>query len=368
MDPKAGGVCQALRDMIHGITSNDQTMLNEVVCLDDPGESFLSKDSFKIYALGNGQTSWSYNKKLFYWLDQHYDNYDKIIVHGLWQYHSHVVGQLRKTRKFTYYIMPHGMLDPWFQRDKSRKLKAIRNEIFWKLAEKRVVNNADGLLFTCEQELLLARETFKGYNPKKELNVGLGIQMPPEQTEEMQPAISRNAYLLFLSRIHPKKGVDLLIHAYKQLKSEIPEIPELVIAGPLDSAYASKMQSLAADCQSIHFTGMLQGNAKWGAIYGCEAFILPSHQENFGIAVVEAMACGKPVLISNQVNIWKEIERDRAGIISSDTIEGMKEQLVQWLRLPADEKLQMAKNAKLLHRKNFSIEEAARKMKEALMQ
>jgi hypothetical protein len=72
---------------------------------------------------------------------------------------------------------------------------------------------------------------------------------------------------------------------------------------------------------------MLSGAAKWGALYGCEAFVLPSHQENFGIAVVEALACGKPVLISDQVNIWREIVEDGAGLVEGDAEEGVEKLL-----------------------------------------
>src|SRR5690606_8370043 len=108
--------------------------------------------------------------------------------------------------------------------------KALRNEIYWWLIEKKTVNQADGLLFTCQQELLLARETFKGYKPKQELNVGYGIQAPPAYTEKSTPpALTDKSYWLFLSRIHPKKGVDLLIHAYKKLCLQYSSVPDLVI-------------------------------------------------------------------------------------------------------------------------------------------
>src|SRR5690606_7615204 len=143
------------------------------------------------------------------------------------------------------YVMPHGMLDPWFQRDKSRRIKALRNEIYWRLVEKKTVNKADGLLFTCQQELLLARETFKGYKPIQELNIGYGIQAPPVYIEQsMPPALADKPYWLFLSRIHPKKGVDLLIHAYEKLCLQNGSVPDLVIAGPTDNDYAKQMVQL----------------------------------------------------------------------------------------------------------------------------
>jgi glycosyltransferase involved in cell wall biosynthesis len=77
---------------------------------------------------------------------------------------------------------------------------------------------------------------------------------------------------------------------------------------------------------------MLEGDAKWGAFYGCEAFVLPSHQENFGISVVEALACDKPVLISSKVNIWREISEDNAGIVEEDTLEGVRRLLRLYLK------------------------------------
>jgi glycosyltransferase involved in cell wall biosynthesis len=81
----------------------------------------------------------------------------------------------------------------------------------------------------------------------------------------------------------------------------------------------------------------LRKSEKWGVLYGCEAFVLPSHQENFGIAVVEALACGKPVLISDQVNIWREIVEDGAGIAEADTEEGVVKLLKKFLNARRDE-------------------------------
>jgi glycosyltransferase involved in cell wall biosynthesis len=105
---------------------------------------------------------------------------------------------------------------------------------------------------------------------------------------------------------------------------------DLVIAGPgWDSEYGRRIKELirehgawSRELGEIHMVGMLEGGAKWGALYGCEAFILPSHQENFGIAVVEALGCGRPVLISDKVNIWREIVDDGAGLVEEDSVKG----------------------------------------------
>ena len=107
---------------------------------------------------------------------------------------------------------------------------------------------------------------------------------------------------------------------------------------------------------------MLTGDAKWGALYGAEAFALTSHQENFGIAVVEALSCGTPVLISNQVNIWREIKEDNAGFVGDDTLSGAEQVLWRWeSRLPEDN-MKMKRGAQLSYGSRFSVAQAARNL------
>src|ERR1035437_10156512 len=95
----------------------------------------------------------------------------------------------------------------------------------------------------------------------------------------------------------------------------------------------------------VTWTGMLAGDLKWGAFYQAQAFVLPSHQENFGIAVAEALACGRPVLISNKVNIWREIAEDRAGLVENDDRAGAVQLLRQWTGMSATAKTEMGRRA-----------------------
>ena len=105
---------------------------------------------------------------------------------------------------------------------------------------------------------------------------------------------------------------------------------------------------------------------KWEAFYNCEAMILPSHQENFGIAVVEALACSKPVLISDQVNTWREITNHKAGLVEPNTLKGTLNLLTQWNALTSKQKAQMAENARECFMENFAIEPAARRLYKVL--
>lgn len=392
MDPKMGGVSQAVRTMIVGLT--DLGVQNEVLTLDAPGAPFLAADPFPLHALGPARGPWSYGAQLVPWLLSNLARFDAVIVHGLWLYHGYAVkkalARCRHPRQGVnqpalpkLYVMPHGMLDPYFQSAPGRKLKALRNWVYWRLIEGQLVNEADSLLFTCEEECRLARNSFHPYHPRGESVVGLGVEDPPPYTSVMQeafrtqcPELGDDGFLLFLSRIHEKKGVDVLLKAYASHLGEAAKgrggtLPKLVIAGPgLDTAYGREVHQLVASAPdlrtSVFFTGMLTGASKWGAFYGCDAFVLPSHQENFGIAVVEALACGKPTLVSNQVNIWQEIKFFEAGIVANDTLAGTQELLRCWASLTKEQKTIMEQQARRCFLQAFTIQSAAQRLAQAL--
>ena len=381
MDPITGGVSQGLRNSIpewdrHGHTT-------QIVCLDSPTAEYLKDETLPIVCLGPAQTALQYSNKLYPWLIKTLPDFDAVVVEGIWQYHSYAVYKaIAKIKRLKlkcpkFYIMPHGMLDPYFQKAESRKLKALRNEVYWRLIESKCINTADAILFTCQEELLLARTTFKHYKPKAELNVGFGIPNIPSYTQEMKTAfiqlshLSENEkYFLFLSRIHPKKGLDILINVYIELikHSNLPlhECPALIIAGPgLETDYGKDLVKKVLNnnlTEKIRFTGMLSNDSKWGAFYGAEAYILCSHQENFGISVVESLACSKPVIISNQINIWREIEASHAGIICDDNEASLKLALLKWVDLNIDKKNEMGINALASFTKYFHVKSASEKM------
>ena len=192
--------------------------------------------------------------------------------------------------------------------------------------------------------------------------------------EKMCPGLAERRYFLFLGRIHPKKAIDLVIKAYATIcrmrTTENLPVPGLIIAGPDgETAYGQAMRKLGSEIcppDSIGWPGMLTGDSKWGALYGCEAFVLPSHQENFGIAVVEALACGRPVLISNQVNIWREIEESGAALVANDDLAGTTSLFQRWLKLSASTKAAVAGRAKFCFEDCFSGAKAAHNLLNAV--
>jgi len=374
MNPHTGGPCQTIRNFAPWFAEQGNSL--DIVCLDDPKSDYLAREKCHVYALGRGLGSWNYHPALAPWLNEHLADYDAVILNGLWQFQGYALWRAaNRANAPPYYIFPHGMLDPWFQRISVRPLKALRNWVLWKIIQHRVVHQAAGLLFTCEEERRLARQPFRPYFPKREVVVGLGLPEPAAYHHGMMAAFSEKCpkidgkrYFLFLGRIHPKKGVDLLVKGYaalcRSMGNSLP--PNLVIAGPgLETTYGQKMRKLASEfCppNSIFWPGMLTGDAKWGALYNCEASILPSSQENFGIAVVETLSCGRPVLISNQVNIWREIKDDGAALVQEDSVVRTTRLLQDWIGLSSETKSNMAGRAKPCFKRYFSIESATRKL------
>ncbi|MEP2279879.1 glycosyltransferase [Maribacter sp.] len=382
MDPIYGGMCQGIRNSIGYIDSIE--IDSDVVCLDEPDAEYLGNDNFKIIALGGKTSSWAYSKHLLPWLNKNISKYQAIIVHGLWQYNGYAVrkalnqvrGKGENTPKL--FMMTHGMMDPYFQKAPERKLKAIRNILFWKVIEKKIMNSANGILFTCEEELLLARKTFKGYSPKKEMNIGYGILSPPsknltdiESFKKRHDILPDEEYFLFLSRLHHKKGLFNLLNAYSKALIEKIKLPKLILAGPgIESEFGQKLYNLVEHDsllkQHVKFIGMISGSEKWASFYGAKAFILPSHQENFGIAVVEALACKCPVIISNKVNIWREIEKGNGGIVSEDTEQATFEALKEYSSLSNSKLAKIKENAFKVYLDNFTMEKTSRQYIKAI--
>jgi glycosyltransferase involved in cell wall biosynthesis len=262
------------------------------------------------------------------------------------------------------------MLDPWFKR--TFPLKHAKKWLYWPWADYRVLRDARAVLFTCEQEKLLAPQSFALYRAHPVVT-GLGTTSPPAGVNstaflERYPELRGKRLLLFMGRLHPKKGCDLLLEAYAATLANAPAW-RLVFAGPDASRW---QQTLAARADTLRiagrivWTGMLRDTLKWSALAAAEVFVLPSHQENFGIAVAESLACGVPVLISSEVNIWREIEAANAGLVAPDTIEGTTTLLTRWQQLHQAERATMRQNARQCFAQHFDIEHSAARLLEVI--
>ena len=345
---------------------------HEIVSLDSPQDAWVKECPLRVHALGPARGKFRYSPKLVPWLKRHASEYDAIIVNGIWQYNSLGVFRGLRQRPTPYYVFPHGMLDPWFKR--AYPLKHLKKWLYWPWGEYQVLRNAKAVCFTCEEERRLARESFWLYRCNEKV-VAYGTAAPagdPQRQRqlffELCPETRGKRIILFLGRIHPKKGCDMLIRAFAQLLEAEPRNPagtaclHLVVAGPDQTGWSRELRSLAASLRHskrITWTGILTGDLKVGALRAADVFVLPSHQENFGIAVAEALACSLPVLISNKVNIWREVEQEKAGMIENDDAEGTAQLLKNWYSLGWEEQTSYRDNAYRCFKAHFEINRAA---------
>jgi glycosyltransferase involved in cell wall biosynthesis len=372
LDPRGGGPMEGVRQTARAALAQGHT--STVASLDAPGQPFLEGNPFETVALGPGSFHYGYSPRLVPWLRAHALRFDAVIVHGLWQYPGLAAWRALRAGPVPYFIFPHGMLDPYFKR--AFPLKHLKKWLYWPWAEYRVLRAARAVFFTCEEERRLARRSFWLYRCREEV-VGYGTASPPVEREPAQseffaayPELRERRILLFLGRLHAKKGCDLLIEAFAALAAQDPRW-HLVLAGPCAAGLAAGLRARADAAGVTHritWTGMLTGTSKWGAFFAAEVFALPSHQENFGIAVAEALACCLPVLISDQVNIWREIQDDGAGLVEADTLAGTHRLLQRWSALAEDERAAMRQRARHCFETHFEVSRYAQRLYECLEQ
>jgi len=339
-----------------------------VLSLDKPDSPWLIQSGFQSIGCGPSLTGYGYVKALPSRILQYARHHDHVIVHGLWQSHSLAVLRALRGTSIPYSVYPHGMLDPWFQ--KTYPLKHIKKSLYWLLAESRVLHNASAVLFTTECERELASHSFSPYRVN-DIVLGYGASPPPaDHVHQRQaflttfPTLQNKRIILYLGRIHPKKGIDLLLYAFASI-CHTDSTLHLVIAGPDSTGHRSALQLLCISLgisERVIWTGMLLDTLKWGALRSAELFCLPSHQENFGIAVAEALSCAIPVMIANTVNISGEVANACAGIIHSDTRQSTIDALAIWINMPATEKSTMSLNAELLFKARFDLSSVARNL------
>ncbi len=362
LSPAAGGPPEGLRKLLPQYRALG--IEPEVVSQDAPADDFLKTVPATVHAVGRPSNGYGYSPALAHWLKDNVANYDLAVINGVWQYHTHAAWKALRGR-VPYGLFTHGMLDPWFKRN--YPLKHLKKTLYWRPFLYPTLRDAKAVFFTTETEMQLAPESFRP-------NRWHGVVVPYGTIQpEGDPAAQREAFyrlcpeaqgrrlLLFLGRLHEKKGCDLLIEAFAKVANSFPDL-DLVMAGPDQVGLEARLRQQAAASgigDRVHWPGMLSGDTKWGAFYASEAFVLPSHQENFGIAVAEALACGRPVLISNQVNIWQAILEDKVGLVDEDTLAGTHRLLSKWLEMRPEERAGYAERSLPSFTRRFSMKQCA---------
>lgn len=368
-DPVQGGPSEGARRIGDALVREGHDC--HVLTLDPAGSPWLADFAGSVHALGglNGDRSSQLSRLGDYlrgapaardWLQRNAGAFDGAIVHGLWNYSTRLARDVLPCSGVPYVVFSHGMLAPIFAR---QRVKHLAKRLLWRTNEGILLRQAAAVAFTTADERDAARTTFRRWN-MREAVVGFGTVQPPVLTAEMQnafrravPALGDRRYLLFMGRISAVKGCDDLIGAFAAVALQWPDV-DLVLAGPAEPGLYDDLSIRAQRhgiAERLHWPGMIARDVKWGAVYGCEALVLASHHENFGMVVAEAMACARPVLITDRVNIHPAVASAGAGLVVHDNVEAFEDGLRCLLALTDDERAVMGQRGAALFRAEYDI-------------
>ena len=322
-----GGPSQAVFEMCRAVQRRGADVL--IATTDADGPERLPLETGKPVDYQGAQTiifrrQWSqrfgYSLPLALWLNDNVKNFDVVHIHAVFSHPCLAAARACRKQGVPYIVRPLGSLDPW-----SMGQKPLRKRLMWHLAAGRMLHQAAAVHYTAREEQQLAERSLgigRGFV------IPLGIEMEKlnsaattETFRQRHPLLGDMPYVLAMSRIHPKKNIELLIEVFLSLVKQ-PEFNQwrLVIAGEGEAEYKESLRSLVEEkggAEKILFPGWLDGSEKASALQGAALFALTSRQENFGLAVVESLACGVPVLVSNHVNLAPEIEESHLGWVTS---------------------------------------------------
>lgn len=282
--------------------------------LDVPVERETTLDGVRVwYFPVRLPRSWTRAPRMTAALARRVQEFDLVHVHGLFQYPTMASCAACRRRGVPYVLSPRGMLDPHAIRVKS----TVKKRLYLALLEGRNLKRAAALHFTSAEELALAA-AIGVRTPGFVIPNGLDIAAFPDAASRRPDGTDSPSTILFLGRMHQKKGLDLLIPAFAQVVAARPG-SRLILAGPDDGGYLATVRALIRQHgleDSVRYVGMLLGQDKVDALCNADFLVLPSYSENFGMVVIEALVCGTPVVVSDRVNIWTEIAEAGAGLVT----------------------------------------------------
>lgn len=263
------------------------------------------------------------------WLRKHISDYDVIHVHAIFSFVSTFAMFLARKKGIPYIVRPIGQLEEW-----SLQQSSNRKAVYLRLIEHKNLLGASSIHFTAESEQQQALRVIPELQSCV-IPLGLSIPMPISQARRKMRDrwhLERGTpTILYLSRLHPKKGLDLLLDAL----AIVDDFPfQLLIAGEGDKVFKKALQDKILRLELDHcckFLGFVQGSQKNLLLQGADLYVLTSHSENFGIAVLEAMASGTAVLVSQQVALSKEVEKHKLGFVTALDANDIRRELIDAL-------------------------------------
>ena len=289
---------------------------------------FFARFSPSIHAV----REFAFSADLTYWLWQHLHNFDLLHIHTIFSYPSTIAMAIARAQNVPYINQPHGILCQWSLQQKQRK-----KELYLNLIEKANLHGAKALHLTADQEQ--KELELLGWNLSSFI-LPLGIDLPValpnarEQLHQMLNIPSQVSVILFLSRLHPKKGLAYLIPALGKLRDRSFAF---VLAGSGTTEYEAELDHLLREnhlSDRTHKLGFVTGEKKDICLQGADLYALTSHSENFGVAVLEALASGTPALVTPGVALADLVKEQKLGWVADLEINAITSTIQEFLDHP----------------------------------
>ncbi len=361
MSPNRGGPSFVMRTLARTLS---QDMEVHVATTDDDGEGRIAV-AHGIPCDEEGATFWYFPRQtraytfswpLTLWLWRNVSRFDLVHIHALFSYPAIAAAFAARRANVPYLVRPLGTLNRWGFQNRHPLLKRLS----FFLIERRVLSAAAAIHYTSEQELQEAETLSAGGNA---VIIPNPVDLPQSFERNSAPEWRGRQVILFLSRLNPKKGLDLLLAAFARVYDRNPRAL-LVIAGAGDPGWVASLHEHAERLkisENVLWTGFLEGKEKVRLLSAADVFVLPSYSENFGVAVAEALAYGCPVVVSDQVGIHAELRRAGAGLVSPCKVSDFAEALTNLL---SDVSLRerVIRNGRRLVTDRFSPEAVSRQL------
>lgn len=349
IDRTAGGTSTYMQVLAKGLGE-----IAEVHIITHASENPLVMENCTVHYVHNYQPlSYSWNTSIAFLLDE--IKPDIVHVNCCWLPACAAVQRIAQKRGYKVVLTPHGMLEPWIIKRHywTRKVPAL-----W-LYQKAAVQRADCVQATAESE----RDNLLklGYNSNIKV-VRLGIDA---ESIEMKRSWKKSRQILFISRVHVKKGINFLVEAADVLRNELQGY-KILVAGEGDADYVEAMKRMICDRglqDIVQLIGGVYGDEKWRLFQTSDFFVLPTHSENFGLAIAESLASGTPV-ITTVGTPWSDLNSSEAGAWIEIGTEPLVETLRRFLSLSEDELETMGRNGRRLIETKYSAHVMAEQMME----
>jgi glycosyltransferase involved in cell wall biosynthesis len=370
---KEGGPSLALPVMARALSQ--QGIEVTIATTDDDGRGKRRTVALGQYTTDDQQIHYIYFRKntdfykvsfqLWRWLVKHVAEFHAVHIHALFSYSSIVAALIARRERVPYVVRPLGVLNQWGMTNRRRILKNL--SLRW--IELPILRSASAIHYTSQAEQLEASLAHPGIASLPCAVIPLAIEAVNPSADSARffakfPEASGRPIVLFLSRLDRKKGLELLLEAFARVRSSVDR-SLLVIAGEGTPGYTTSLRARADALNLSHdivWAGFLSGDEKTAAFAAASIFVLPSFSENFGIAALEAVAAGVPVILSDQVALSDEIRDADAGLVVPCKAEPVAEAIITLLSCP-ERRRQVGTNAQHLAQSRFSAESVGQALK-----